>query len=156
MYFLLLLLHTICTNLTSMEIYMSCTSWDFVQDATCTKILYKLQLVQTACTSCNLYRWACTSCNMYRFYPCTCCNLYNLDILSFFLLFLSDILISCDFWYEKCMSFVYINRFVVQVTTCTKSQLVHNIYIHMYIVTSNIFQLLLMYRYTCLFLYHTT
>ena len=35
-----------------------------------TRNLYKLQLVQTACTSCNLYRLTCTSCNMYKI--CTC------------------------------------------------------------------------------------
>ena len=36
--------------------YMLCTSGDFIQVATCTKSLYKLQLVQAVCTSCNSYK----------------------------------------------------------------------------------------------------
>ena len=49
---------------------------------------------------------ACTSCNLYRSKICTCCNLYKCTCTS------------CNLY-----------RLFVQVATCTKSQLVHNIYI---------------------------
>ena len=64
------------------------------------EILYKLQLVQTACTSCNLYKLQLVQPILYELQlvqtACTSCNSY---------------------------------RLFVQVATCTKSQLVHNIHI---------------------------
>ena len=56
---------------------MLCTSWDVVQVATCTEDLYKLQLVQAVCTSCNLYKISCTSYNLYRILPSNNLNLYK-------------------------------------------------------------------------------
>ena len=44
---------------------MLCTSCNFIQVATCTKISYKLQLVWCQNTSCNLYTIFCTGCNLY-------------------------------------------------------------------------------------------
>ena len=41
------------------------------------EILYKLQLQQISCTSCNLYRLTCTSCNMYNF-----SDLYKLHLVQ--------------------------------------------------------------------------
>ena len=74
--------HSVAGHKTILHNTMLCTTWDFVQVATSTTLLYKLQLVWSACTSCNLYKFICTSCNLYKFRACTSCNLYKAYTLA--------------------------------------------------------------------------
>ena len=68
------MLYPICLSVYFL-IYMLCTSWDFVQVATCTTLLYKLQLVRPASTCTSLFVQVATCTNFEPVQVATCTKL---------------------------------------------------------------------------------
>ena len=87
------------------------------------EILYKLQLVQEICTSCNLYKfWTCTSCNLYKLHICQLRNVFQwIYTLKFIKSTDHESHIPCRlyFFIEKAScGTVYFHNFVDNYNTC--------------------------------------